>query len=301
MSNDTIDSLGLPAWLDISTLNIPAVKVLVSCVLFKTPPQECRRVTEIVLRSPTPTHLIIVDNSPEPACLDFVDDCRVTVIKSPRNLGYGRAHNLAIALSRGKSLYHLVANTDLVFESSTIPALTNFMDEHPDAGLAMPQVRYFDGRHQPTCRLLPSPFDLIAKRHRVFMSLAKHRRQKYLLELWRRDHVANLPFLTGCFMFFRRSILEGLGGFDPRYFMYGEDVDLSRRAHLMSQTLFVPQIEVFHKFRSESEPSLSGLFHLICGYARYFNKWGWLHDPERDAINRRALDSLSTRYGRRDL
>ena len=95
----------------------------------------------------------------------------------------------------------------------------------------------------------------------------------------------NVPYLTGCFMFLRLSALEQVGLFDERYFMYPEDIDLTRRLHTRFLTLYYPYATVIHDHERASYKNLKMLMIHIVNLCRYFNKWGWIFDAERDRFN----------------
>jgi len=95
----------------------------------------------------------------------------------------------------------------------------------------------------------------------------------------------NIPNLPGCFMFVRTNILVEIGGFDEKFFLYVEDVDLTRRLHEKSVTLYYPKIVIKHSLARASYKELKhGLYH-VASAIYYFNKWGWFNDRERIAIN----------------
>jgi GT2 family glycosyltransferase len=267
--------------------------VVVSFVLFKTDAEEVSRAVRQACANKSKIFVILVDNSVPPLQLPQFDPARVSVITTHANLGYGRGHNRAVSWAKGKSRYHIVMNTDLTYEQGVIDDLVGFMDAHPNAGLCMPRVRYPDGRIQRLCRLLPSPLDLIGRRFFGWSLWAKSRNERYEFHDWNYDSVASFPFLSGCFMMMRSSVLHAVGGFDERYFLYAEDLDLSRRIHACSETLFVPHVEVVHEYRSEGSRGIRRLLYGIKSLSQYFHKWGWFVDPERDAINQRTLAALS--------
>jgi hypothetical protein len=95
----------------------------------------------------------------------------------------------------------------------------------------------------------------------------------------------NIPNLPGCFMFVRTNVLIEIGGFDEKFFLYVEDVDLTRRLHEKSITLYYPKIVIKHSLaRGSYKETKLALYH-IASAIHYFNKWGWFNDRERIAIN----------------
>jgi GT2 family glycosyltransferase len=93
-------------------------------------------------------------------------------------------------------------------------------------------------------------------------------------------------------MFLRASVLRKTGGFDERYFMYLEDVDLSRRIGRVARTVYYPTVCITHAYQKGSYKSSVLLRRHIRSAIRYFNKWGWFFDAERTDVNRAALLAL---------
>ncbi len=235
--------------------------------------------------------IYVVDNGPDGDLRDFSAGLspRVEYIHGHGNVGYGAGHNIAIRLSRAAgSDYHVVVNPDISFEPGTLELLAGFMDANPDVGLAMPKVIYPGGETQYLCKLLPSPADLIFRRFLAPLPGADRRNDMYELRGmdYGRTHFG-VPSLSGCFMFFRTSALERLDGFDERFFMYMEDVDLCRRTHAVARTAFFPGAVVRHDYRKGSYNSSKLLKYHMTSAVKYFNKWGWMFDGGRKALNRR--------------
>ncbi len=266
--------------------------VVASFVLFHTERSEIERTITQMRAANARTMAVLVDNSVPPLDLAWCEAPDVRVIRSGGNIGYGRGHNRAITSTVGLSRYHIVMNTDLTYGAGVIEGLVTFMDQHPSVGLSMPKVRYPDGRIQRLCRLLPNPLDPIGRRFFGFTRWSAERNRRYELHDWGYDSVASFPFLSGCFMMLRRDVLDSIGGFDERYFLYAEDLDLSRRMHAVSETLFVPHVEVVHDYRSEKRRSVRSLLYGVRSLSQYFWKWGWVFDPERERINRATLAAL---------
>ena len=88
-----------------------------------------------------------------------------TYLFNNKNLGYGRAHNIALKNSlKTNAKYHLVLNSDIEFTPDVVTQLVKFMDKNPEIGHSMPLVRYPNGDIQYLAKQLPTPFDLFARR-----------------------------------------------------------------------------------------------------------------------------------------
>ena len=264
------------------------VDVCVSFVLFGTSRDEIERAIAQARSNTVKVHVVLIDNSQPPLDLAFAQAPDVTIVTTNANLGYGRGHNIALAASKGRCRYNLVMNTDLQMGPEVIPGMVAFMDAHGDVGLTMPRVRYPDGSLQRLCRLLPDPADLLGRRFFNKTQWAKERNKRYEFHNWNYDTVAEFPFLSGCFMLIRRSVLDTVGYFDERYFLYAEDLDLSRRLHAAARTLYVPDYDVVHEYRSQTRPSFRRLRYAMMSLAQYFTKWGWIRDADRDRINNKT-------------
>ena len=225
----------------------------------------------------------IVDNSPEPFAIRVSD--RVQYIHTGKNLGYGRAHNIAIR----DSIYdqvplHLVMNSDILVKAEDIDTLCAFMQSQPAVGQLMPRVVNPDGELQHLCKMLPTPLDVFGRR---FLPAAWMRKRNARYELHDADYSRpmNVPYLSGCFMLLRTEAVQKARLFDERYFMYPEDIDLTRTIHRDYLTLYYPAITIVHNHKKASYQSWRMLWVHIVNMCRYFNKWGWLFDAERRQFN----------------
>jgi GT2 family glycosyltransferase len=90
-------------------------------------------------------------------------------------------------------------------------------------------------------------------------------------------------------MFLRTEVLKCTGLFDERYFLYLEDIDLTRRIQQVARNVFYPKVSIIHEHRQGSYNSLRLLFVHISSAIRYFRKWGWRNDTERKIINERTI------------
>ncbi|TGX84084.1 glycosyltransferase [Palleniella muris] len=208
------------------------------------------------------------------------------------NNGYGGGHNFAMrkALSIG-SEYHLVVNPDIWFGPRVIPELKKYMDKHRDVGQMMPKVLYPNGEIQRLAKMLPTPFDMFGRLCLPKFIINK-RNRRFELEYSGFNMVLNVPFLSGCFMFFRMSAIQEINMFDEHFFLYGEDIDISRRMNERYKTLYYPKVPVYHKFSRGSRHSLHLLLVHIFSICKYFNKWGWFKDEQRTAINNALQEQI---------
>ena len=155
---------------------------------------------------------------------------QVRLLTQDSNLGFARANNLAARAARGRFL--LLLNPDTVALPGAFAGITGFPDLWPDAMIWGGRVVGADGRTNPrSCARRPTLWSVIAQAAGlaalwpgvpVFNPEA--------MPGWDRDEMRHVDIVIGCFLMIRRAGWHRLGGFDPAYFMYGEDVDLCLRA-----------------------------------------------------------------------
>ena len=261
--------------------------ITASIVAYKTNPLELERVIRSLLDCSLRIKIVIVDNSPIEELDSLCRDLGTEYYYSGRNLGFGAAHNVAF-LRFSRSTYHLVLNPDVQFGHKVLEELVNFLELNESVGLVMPRVVYPNGSPQYLCKRLPTPFDIASRR--LFPGLLQRFFRNSMSSFELRDmdmnKVLSVPYLSGCFMLLRSKALQEVGLFDERFFMYFEDLDLTRRINKRYRTIYYPRTSIIHRHEKGSYKSVWLLFCGIQSAIRYFNKWGWVWDRERFRINK---------------
>ena len=259
-----------------------------SIVVYRNSATQLREAMASFLNTPLNVKLYLIDNSPDDSARSLCGDARVTYVFNGQNLGYGSGHNVAMKVSVAEARFHLVLNPDVYFGSGVLEDLFDFGCSRPDIGLIMPKVLNPDGSLQYLCKRLPSPSDLMLRRFlpRLFEPLIRKRLARYEFRDQDYDSVLSVPVLSGCFMMINRVALSQVGGFDERFFMYLEDVDLSRRIHQQFKTVYFPRVAVYHRYAKGSYRSFSLMSRHLVSAWRYFQKWGWYRDEERKRVNK---------------
>ena len=263
--------------------------ITAAVVTFHTSRKDLIRLIDCVLHSSI-DKFFIIDNSTNDALREFESTSeRITYIYSD-NLGFGSGHNVAIkrAMDLGCD-YHIIINPDIYWDENVIEKLTQFMNENRDCGLVMPKILYPNGEVQYLCKLLPTPLDLFGRRFIPFKAFQEKRNAWYEMHWSGYEKVMEVPSLSGCFMFIRTDILKRIGGFDERFFMYAEDLDLCRRIGEIARTMYYPQASVFHEYEKGSYKNRKLLRYHICSIIKYFNKWGWFIDQKRKKRNSHCI------------
>lgn len=269
-------------------------KICISIVLYNNPIPMLHKAIQSALNTSLDITLYLIDNSPtdELRILETVDD-RIEYIHLAFNSGFGAAHNIAMNKSIAEGVkYHLVLNPDVYFNEGVLESIFNYMDKNNDVGLLMPKVLYPNGKIQYIAKLLPTPWDLFARRFIPVRSYLEKLNRRYCLTFLDYSSTVEIPFVSGCFMFFRTEVLKQTGIFDERYFMYLEDADLSRRVAMISKTVLYPHVSIFHEYERGSHKSLKLLIIFIRSVFIYFTKYGWFFDKNRKQINQQTLKKL---------
>jgi GT2 family glycosyltransferase len=265
-----------------------------SIVIYKNSPPVLTKTINSFLRSTSESKLYLIDNSPTDALRNLVTDPRIVYRFNNRNVGFGAGHNAILREIMSESKYHIILNPDVYFDEDVIDKLYRFIDQHPEIGQVMPKVLYPDGTLQPLCKLLPTPKMLIKRRFLNFnKSYFEKENYRYELRFSGYDKIMDVPFLSGCFMFLRTEVLKKVGLFDERFFLYTEDTDLSRRIHKHYRTVYFPKVTIFHYHQRGSYRNVWLLWCNIKSAVRYFNKWGWTHDTEREFFNQRTIQQFA--------
>lgn len=231
---------------------------------------------------PVTVRLVLVDNGPGPADRTLVEtlagalDMPVQVIGGHGNVGYGVGHNLAIAAGMGD--FHLILNPDVEMAADALEQALGFLQAHPEVGLLAPETREADGSLQYLCKRYPSLVDLFL---RGFAPAALRRRFAARLARYEmRDRIGcevvmDPPIVSGCFMLFRAPVLERLGGFDNRFFLYFEDFDLSLRAARLTRIAYVPAVRIVHHGGRAARKGWRHRLRFMRSALTFFRLHGW--------------------------
>nr|WP_249173549.1 glycosyltransferase family 2 protein [Burkholderia dolosa] len=202
-------------------------------------------------------------------------DC--TVLTGQGNIGYARGHNLSIAATQ--SDYHLILNPDIDMEPDALGRALDFLETHPAVGLLTPRIGDDRGEVQYLCRRFPALFDLLvrgflpARMRRWYAARLAHYEMRDVINDC--NIVWDPPIVSGCFMLFRTEVLKKLGGFDPRYFLYFEDYDLSLRTHDVARVAYVPSVRVIHHGGGASRKGLAHIRMFAASAFKFYNRFGW--------------------------
>ncbi len=219
-------------------------------------------------------YVTVVDNASRDGSPDAIANQHpsVEVIRLTSNVGYGRAVNKAWAMR--PTTYLLILNSDCFVMPETMGSCRMFLDTHPDVVAVACQLRAPDGEVQRSCRAFPTVGGELARvvlPHRLLARLpgVGH----YYLGGWRHDSNRPVDQPAGAFLLVRGSAIDGLP-FDPRFFMYYEDVDLCRRLWHQGPIWYLASTFAVHLAEHSSSQARAPMaVALARSRFDYFEKW----------------------------
>lgn len=198
--------------------------------------------------------IIVVDNaSTDSSVLELSPMFpEVRWIALDQNIGFGRGNNTGLAQCTGR--YVLFLNPDTIIGADTLQVMVEYLDSNPEVGLAGCKVLNSDGTFQVACRRgFPTPWASFCKLFGLQSLFHRSPLFAQYNQLFRSiDETYDIDALIGAFMIGPRDLLEEIGGFDPDFFMYGEDLDLCYRIQQKGRKIrYVHSTHITH-FKGES-------------------------------------------------
>lgn len=202
----------------------------------------------------------------------------VRIIETSENIGYGRGNNAAFRYATGE--YVLIVNPDNTLPPDALARMLQVLQTEPHAGIVGPGLVYADGSFRPSARPFPSLLDLFRKR-----LFGKAWQAQYDADMARkRTGIHGVDWLVGACLLLRTDFYAFLQGFDDRFFLFFEDIDLCRRCWAAGKrVLYAPDIRVLDR---RQRLSGSSVFSLVTrkttrihakSALKYF--WKWLGKP----------------------
>jgi GT2 family glycosyltransferase len=209
------------------------------------------------------------DGSKEMVHEDFPD---VVLVDPGGNVGYGRGNNAAIAAASGR--YYLVLNSDTAVPPGALAALRDYLDNHPKVGMAGPQLLWPDGGNQPSCSTDP-PLSVVFWEQTFLHKLIPGNKATSTYQMTGLDATKpqEVDQICGASFFVRKEAWEAIGGFDPEYFMYFEDIDFCIRLRRAGWPIvFLPQARITHHLGASSQKDWRVRARMIASHnqSRYY-------------------------------
>ena len=227
----------------------------------------------------------IVDNGPAGPAREALRDLVVArdgrtatayeLIEAVANAGYGAANNIVILASTGD--LHLVMNPDVFLARDALVAGLRHLRFHPAAALLTPAATTPGGDRQFLAKSHPGVLTLLARALHLpaaLKDLAGDARYE-LRDEQLSGNFSGRFLASGCFMLCRTQALQAVGGFDPGYFMYFEDFDLSARLVAQGEMTYCADARIVHGGGNASAKGLRHITWFVASMCRFFNRHGW--------------------------
>ncbi|MGQ0679149.1 MAG: glycosyltransferase family 2 protein [Actinomycetota bacterium] len=215
--------------------------------------------------------LLVVDNASTDGSVDGLAEAHpeVRFVYNARNLGYGSACN--IGSRRVSAPFLCFLNPDVVPAPGSLLAMAGALVADPKIGVLGPRLNNPDGSLYPSCRVFPGW--RVAIGHAIFGLLTPSNRftRAYQLRDMSHSEPAEVDWVSGAAMMVRREAFEQVGGFDERYFMYVEDVDLCSRLRRAGwEARYFPAAQMMHHVAGSSRRTpYRMIFHHHRSLLRY--------------------------------
>ena len=204
--------------------------------------------------------IIIIDNNSFDNTASYLKDRyshlrQIKIIQNKENIGFGKAINQAASLAKGQ--YYLILNPDTIIQEETISTLKEYLDSNPEVGMVGPKILNADGTLQLACkRSFPTLGVALPKLLGFSRIFPKSKwAGKYNLTYLDEDEISSVDAISGSCMFIRSFLFHELKGFDERFFMFGEDLDLCSRIWKNNYEIhYVPTTQIVH-YQGESVKS----------------------------------------------
>jgi N-acetylglucosaminyl-diphospho-decaprenol L-rhamnosyltransferase len=248
------------------------------------------------LRAEGVERIVVADNASTDGSLDALAaaDADVEIVPIGRNLGMGSAANLGATRLEGDVL---IVNPDAVVEPGAVKAMVAVLEHDPAVGIVGPRIENPDGSLFPSPRTFPAMGDAMG--HAFIGLVAPENRftRRYRMLDWDHASAARAEWVSGACMLVRRECFDALGGFDERYFMYLEDVDLCWRAHRAGWAVaYEPAARVVHVQGVSTD--LTPYRMIVAHHRSLFQFWwGTTSSPRRTLLAPLVAAGLAVRTG----
>ena len=203
---------------------------------------------------------------------------QIRVINSPRNEGYGAGMNRAFRTCPSK--YFLILNPDILVEDQALDALVNRLENRPSTAAAGPRLSYPDGSLYPSARQFPTLGLALLQATELNLRFPETRiLRNHTYGNWDHTALRSVDWVTGAALMVRSDLFREVGGFDPQYFMYSEELDLCRRIHDEGLSIeFLPDARMVHLHAHSTRNTRVRQVEFYKSLFLYFRKHhGWVH------------------------
>ena len=216
--------------------------------------------------------VIVVDSASSDDSVAMVsrDFPQAILLAQDENVGFPRGNN--IGLERATGRYVMLLNPDTVVVGDALQKMAAFLDQNPTVGIIGPQLRFGDGSIQSSRRRFPTVWTGFFESTWLEPYAPKSLLTRYYVEDRPDDEVSEVDWVMGAAIMTRNEIVGEVGGMDPDYFMYSEELDWCRRIKEAGWRVFyLPTAQIIH-YQGKSSEQASTARHINFNRAklRYF-------------------------------
>ena len=226
--------------------------------------------------------IVIIDNGGNSVSIDdtvasieAMHKINFKVTSNERNVGYGRAHNQAIMSSNAD--IPLILNPDVELDNDALQEGVAHLAENNQSALLGPSGRDKNNNPAKLAKRYPTLLDLFLRGFAPGFITNRFAERLAYYECKDLDHFrpAQVPIVSGCMMLARTDLLQQIGGFDPSFFLYFEDFDLSLRASTLGHVIYLPSMKIIHHGGQAARKGPLHIAFFVSSAIRFFNKHGW--------------------------
>lgn len=215
--------------------------------------------------------IIVVDNDSNDGSEALIKGSFPTVkyIQSGSNLGFGKANNLGVRIAKGRNIFFL--NSDTILLNNAVKILSDYLDENPKVGVCGGNL--FDERLKNIHSFSPRFPGIYTELDAILNGRLSKLKQNNTLQYNALNYPIQVAYICGADMMVKASVLKEVGVFDPDFFLYFEETELSLRIKKQGYDLFnVPQAKIIHLEGASQTSSKSKLTFYNASRKKYYKK-----------------------------
>jgi GT2 family glycosyltransferase len=221
-----------------------------------------------------PYQVVVVDNASTDGSREWLESLGgvVRLLKNEENVGFGRANNRAFTETDAPILFLL--NSDAEVKAGTLDTLLSTLRSEAQIGVVGPRLLNPDGSLQASVWQNPTtPFELLANAFRLYKLMPRRKRAERLLGYhWDHSYRRNAHLLSGAALMVKRAVIDGVGGFEERFHMYGEDTEWCLRVVRAGwRMVFEPDATVIHHGGGSTAKRWTSLEKRRAEYLAFFH------------------------------
>lgn len=215
--------------------------------------------------------IIVVDNDSNDGSDPLIKENfpSVNYLQSGSNLGFGKANNIGVKIAKGRNIFFL--NSDTILLNNAIKILSDYLDENSNVGVCGGNL--FDERLKHIHSFSPRFPGIYSELDAIINGRLSKLKQNTTLQYNTLNYPIQVAYICGADMMVKATVLEEAGVFDPDFFLYFEEAELSFRIKKQGYDLFnVPQAKIIHLEGASQTSSKSKITFYNASRKKYYKK-----------------------------